>query len=224
VSTRKWPEAFIFDMDGVLIDSERPFLGLLRQLLSEDGVERDVADLRAVCGRPATFFRSHVAPWFDGDAAFDAFLDRYSEGKRALLEAGAIQPFPLAREVLERLGELGVRLAVATTTRRELAMSRLVPPGLAGQFDEIITGDQVVNGKPAPDIFLEAARRLGVEPERCVAVEDSLAGIAAARAAGMAVYALATTFPPEELGGADRVMAGLGELLSHIEGELAATV
>ncbi len=216
------PAAFIFDMDGVLIDSERPFLGLLQQLLSDRGVECDAATLRAVCGRPPSFFRGHLSPRFDGDAAFDAFLESYTEGKRALVEAGAIRPFPLAREVLERLRRLGVKLALATTTARELAMSRLVPHGLAALFDQIVTGDQIVNGKPAPDIFLEAAARLAVEAERCAVVEDSLAGVEAARAAGMRVYALATTFPAEELRGADRVLTGLQELLDYIESELEA--
>lgn len=216
------PSAFIFDMDGVLIDSERPTLGLLQRLLRESGVERDRASLRVVCGRPAGFLAGFLAPLFDHDAsALEAFLERYAQGKLEHLESGAIDVFPHTHDVLTSLRERGLGIALATSTARELALRRLGQHDLERHFDRIVTGDQVVNGKPAPEIFLRAAEALGVEPSTCVVVEDSLVGVEAGRSAGMTVFAIAKTYPAEELDGAHRVFDSMTALHAFIEGEPA---
>jgi HAD superfamily hydrolase (TIGR01509 family) len=213
------PSAFIFDMDGVLIDSERPALDLLRRLLSEAGVERDLTVLRALCGQPAGSLRSYLATCFgDDDDAVDGFIDVYSQGKLAQLANDAIGVFPRTHEVLAGLRSAGVKLALATSTVRDLALRRLAHLDLLRHFDHIVTGDEVANGKPAPDIFLRAAAALGDEPERCVVVEDSLVGVAAGRSAGMRVFAIASTFLPDELTGADRVFTDMAELEAYLTG------
>ncbi len=215
------PSAFIFDMDGVLIDSERPTLGLLQRLLSEAGVERDRASLRVVCGRPAGFLAGYLAPIFDHDArALEAFLERYAQGKLEHLASGAIHVFPHTHDVLTVLHERGFGIALATSTARELALRRLGQHDLERHFDRIVTGDEVVEGKPAPDIFLRAAEALGVEPSACVVVEDSVVGVEAGRSAGMTVFAIAKTYPAEELAGAHRVFESMSALHACIEGEL----
>jgi len=214
------PSAYVFDMDGVLIDSERPTLGLLQRLLSEAGVERDLASLRVVCGRPAGFLNGYLAPLFDHDErALAAFKERYAQGKLEHLESGAIHVFPHTHDVLTFLRQRGLGIALATSTARELALRRLGQHDLERHFDRIVTGDQVTNGKPAPDIFLRAAEALGVEPARCVVVEDSLVGVEAGRSAGMTVFAIAKTYPAEELDGAHRVFESMGELHAFIQGE-----
>ena len=211
--------AFLFDMDGVLIDSERPTLQILNDVLLSVGAERDPAELRAICGRPAGSLQQLLGDWLGGDAeVVAAVMERYDEAKRELASSGSIAAFPGTVDVLSALRERGVGLAVATSTQRVSALERLGKNGLAECFVVVVTGDEVRNGKPAPDIFLLAAERVGVVPGRCVVVEDSLAGVSAGRAAGMAVYAVAQTFEPSELGEAHRVFRDMRELHAFVLG------
>lgn len=218
ITTPSAIDAVVFDMDGVLVDSERPSLALLQQLLAEAGVERDVDALRHVCGRPTPYMRSFLLETLGGDAeAVSAFEQRYAAGKVAQLEAGAVRAFAGVHDLLAELARRGVARAVATSTRAELAQRRLRHFALDGAFDAIVTGDQVEHGKPAPDIFLRAAERLAVAPERCLVVEDSLVGVSAGRAAGMRVAALSTTFPASALAEADVVLRDAAHLLERLD-------
>ena len=208
-------------MDGVLIDSERPSLRLLRQMLADAGVQRDPEALLSVCGRPAGYMDGFLNECFEHDeAAVERFLHAYQEGKLAQLASGAVRVFPRTHELLAALRRAGVKLAVATSTLRELAFERLEHHDLVTRFDHIVTGDQVVHGKPAPDIFLRAAHALAVAPSDCIVVEDSVVGVAAGRSAGMTVYAIAVTFPEEHLAEADRVFADMAALEAHVVAEL----
>lgn len=211
-------EAVIFDMDGVLVDSERPSLGLLQRLLAEAGVQRSVDALRHVCGRPAPYLRRYLLDTLvGGEAAVEAFTARYAQGKLAQLEAGEVQVFAGVHALLDELRRRGVRRAVATSTHEALALRRLRRFELEHAFDAIVTGDQVERGKPAPDIFLRAAERVGAAAPRCLVVEDSLVGVEAGRLAGMRVVALATTFPALELAHADLVVADAAGLLASLD-------
>ena len=210
------PEAFVFDMDGVLVDSERPLLAVLQRLLVAAGVQPRACDLRQVCGRPAGFLRLTLSGYLGEGPDLEAFLERYAAAREQLIEDGAIRAFDAASVVLSLLKHRGVGLAVATSTHAEPAFERLERTGLLHWFDHVVTGDQVVSGKPAPDIFLLAAERLGVPAKACLVVEDSPAGIEAARNAGMMVFAIATTFAVGELGMADRVFGTLNDLHSFL--------
>jgi HAD superfamily hydrolase (TIGR01509 family) len=214
--------AVLFDMDGVLVDSERPLLGLLHELLRDAAVDLRPAILRQICGRPAGFLRRLLSGYLAEPERLDALLARYDVAKRELAASGAIRAFPRTVDVLALLRQRELRLAVATSTQAEAAHARLGQNGLAQWFDHVVTGDEVVRGKPEPDIFLLAAERLGVAPAACIVVEDSTAGVAAGRSAGMTVFALATTFPPDELAAAHRVFADMDELFVHVSGSPAA--
>jgi beta-phosphoglucomutase-like phosphatase (HAD superfamily) len=162
------PAAVLFDMDGVLVDSERPSLALLQTMLREHAVDVPLHDLRSVFGRPPSYLSGFLGPRLAGvgvDAAdfsaeFDARKDRLHRG-------GHILPFPGARALLDDLKRGGWRLAVATTTQRPKMEARLAGTGILELLDASATGDEVAHGKPAPDIFLLAAERLRVQPDRC---------------------------------------------------------
>ncbi len=205
-------DAVIFDLDGVLLDSERPGLVLLAERLEAAGVAFEAAELQAVCGRPRDYLHGFVTERLTplGLDADDFVLD-YDVRKNELIARGAIRPFPGALALLDGLRRAGRRLALATSTERPRAVVRLAGTGLLEAFDVTVTGDEVVRGKPHPDIFLLAAERVGAGRDRCWVVEDSQAGVDAARAAGMRVLAIAGTFEREALMAADHVVDGLVE-------------
>jgi HAD superfamily hydrolase (TIGR01509 family) len=174
----------VFDMDGVLLDSEPLHLEATRVLLAEHGVsyEPDLED---------NFFGCT-----DRDV-FRALKARYplSPGERELAEAwiarvvsllpGRAVPLTGVPGVLLRLRERGLRLALASSSAPAIIDTTLTTLGLADTFEVRVSGHEVERGKPSPDIFLEASRRLGVRPAGCLAIEDSMNGLRAALGAGM---------------------------------------
>src|SRR5262249_12004189 len=124
------------------------------------------------------------------------FRARWSELWRTDVESYGIPTKPGLAELLSFLDEHQILVAVATSSDQDYATFSLRAAGLEGRFEHIVTIDQVVNGKPAPDIYIESARRLGVSPERCVAIEDSDAGALAASAAGMITVIVPDLKPP----------------------------
>ena len=197
----------IFDCDGVLVDSEDLAWRAWRQVLGPHGIELTDEDEHGLTGRTD----SDVYRLAAGRGSLDgeeATLDRVGS---VLDEMFAdLTVFDDAVDTAEHLAGLGVPLAVASSSRRRRLDRALSVTGLDRLFPITVAGDEVANAKPAPDIFLEAARRLGTHPETCFVVEDTPAGVAAGKAAGMAVVAvLRGRYPPEDLQAADRVVPAL---------------
>jgi pseudouridine-5'-monophosphatase len=179
--------AVIFDMDGVLLDTERLYTEATQQIVGRFGKTFDWSVKGNMIGRPAR------------DSA------RYLREREVLFETlmPTAQPMPGARELTAALHARGVPLAVATSSARPIYdLKTLHHRSWFADFAVVVTGDdsRIARGKPAPDIDLLTARDLGVAPERCVAVEDAPAGVEAARAAGMQVVAV-----PDPALGRDRV-------------------
>jgi HAD superfamily hydrolase (TIGR01509 family) len=173
--------AVIFDCDGTLVDSE-PLAGRAwKATVAPYGYEVTDADLEACMGIP--YARTHA--YLSARAELPGAAALWPELRRALfaLIDAELAPFPDAVQALAELRERGVRLAVASSSPRERLDRTLARAGLS--FRVTVAGDEVEHGKPAPDMFLAAAERLDVAPERCVVVEDSGPGVAAGRAAGM---------------------------------------
>lgn len=175
----------VFDLDGVVVDSEptheranAEWLAGLGTALAPDLAEtmmgRRVRDLTDVIAGQAGL-------WPD-----EAFAGREAVFWRMLGEQ-ALPPMPGLHAALARLAGAGLPLAVASSGTRTYVEHVLERLGVAGAFAAVVSGEEVANGKPAPDVYLLAAERLGAEPADCVAVEDAPHGIAAARAAGMRV-------------------------------------
>lgn len=171
----------IFDCDGTLVDSEPLSGDTWRQVVRPYGYEIADADLDAVVGFP--YLRTHA--YFAARAALpapEALLPELNRVLFALIDE-RLEVFADALEAVRELRSRGVPVAVASSSVRERLDRTLARAGLA--FAVTIAGDEVEHGKPAPDMFLLAAERLALAPERCVVVEDSPPGVAAGRAAGM---------------------------------------
>lgn len=182
--------ALLFDFDGLIIDTETAVFGAWCDAFREHGVELKLENWIACVG-------THGGP-FDVYAHLDQLTGKSSDraALRALMDGrkrAATESLPLLPGVRERIAEaksLGWKLAVASSSKRAWVESRLTRHGLLGDFDTICTREDVAKVKPEPDLYLEAARRLGVTPSACVVFEDSLNGVIAGKAAGMYVVAV----------------------------------
>jgi beta-phosphoglucomutase-like phosphatase (HAD superfamily) len=178
------PSAVIFDMDGLLFDTEALWQEALLSAAAEDGREipdevynKSIGVRRSQCG---PLFLSH----FGGDFLFDDFHASWRRHFWLIAESKfAMKPGVL--ELLEFLDQVRLPRAIATSSSRTTVERHLVAHGLMDRFGKIVCRGDYENGKPAPDPFLKAAERLGVEPRLCLALEDSHIGVRSASAAGM---------------------------------------
>ncbi|MGH2948194.1 MAG: HAD family hydrolase [Solirubrobacteraceae bacterium] len=197
--------AVIFDCDGTLVDSEPLARTAWERALAPHGYAVTEADLEASVGLPYPRVHAYFAERVPLPSS-EAFWEELSRELFALLDT-ALTPFDDAVTAARDLRARGVPVAVASSSPRERLHRTLARAGLLDAFDVSIAGDEVEHGKPAPDMFLAAAERLGVEPAACVAIEDSPPGVAAAVAAGMRTLAICRVPGTEAtLAAADRVV------------------
>ncbi len=178
--------AVIFDMDGLMVDTEPLYQRAWQQAASEVGYELGDDLYAQFVGRPTgaceTLLMAGLGPAFP----LERFRERWPALWRSEVNRSGVRAMPGLWEVLSFVDDQKLPAAVATSSEAEFADMTLRQAALSHRFSAIVTGDQVGRGKPAPDIYLEAARRLGVPPSACVALEDSEAGIQAVQRAGMA--------------------------------------
>ena len=191
-------DAAVFDMDGLIFDSERAGFECWSEVAKTYGFNDITALYRECIGCSRVRVEKLVKGAFGEDFPFDRFrqqvfelyTERYGGGKMPLKSG--------AREILEYLKTKGIRTAIASSSDREMVCSLLDGAGLTGYFDGIVAGDMVTRSKPEPDIFLAACRLLGTAPERTVAVEDSYNGIRAAHAGGLRPVMVPDMLPADE--------------------------
>lgn len=215
--------AVIFDMDGVLTDSEPLILAAAIQMFAELGVTTaKAADFHPFIGTGEDRF-------IGGPAAQYGITKPVAEMKARTYEIylqlvpGRLQAFPGARTLVHALKAAGYQVAVASSADRIKVHANLheidLPPAL---FGAVLTGERVTHKKPAPDIFLAAAQELGLPPAQCLVIEDAVTGVQAARSAGMRVIAVCTSFTPDRLATADLVKPALADVtLAEIHALLA---
>lgn len=203
--------AVIFDMDGVLADTERLHAAVEEIILNAAGIPITAAEISRRYGGLADrdFFRAAF-----GDAGVEADIASAIAEKwrrMAAIDPADIRPMPGALALVRRLREDGMELALASSSPRAFIDRVLGALGLDTAFGAVASGDEVGHSKPAPDIFLLAASRLGVAPAACLVLEDSASGLRAARAADMCCVALSVTgVPPAR--DADLIIQHLREL------------
>jgi len=147
--------------------------------------------------------------WATDSAEVERIADRKETIYRELVQRDGVRILPGARELLAALREAGIPRAIASSTPRQNLEAIFASTGLGEWFDAVVCGDDVIHGKPAPDIFLLAAERLGLAPADCVVIEDAHAGIEAAKRAGMPVLGIATTHPVPSLSAANAAVQSL---------------
>jgi HAD superfamily hydrolase (TIGR01509 family) len=210
----------IFDCDGVLVDSERLAVVLESEMLAVLGWRLTRAEvIERFMGRSAAYMLSEVERWL-GHPLPDGWAEDWDERYRQKL-AAELEPVD---GIVEALEQITLLTCVASSSEHDHLRRNLRTVGLYDRFEgRIFSASEVENGKPAPDLFLHAALRMGVEPAGCVVVEDSRYGVQAGRAAGMHVlaYAGGGMTPVEALAGPDTTvfddMRQLPELLANLD-------
>ena len=210
-------EAVVFDLDGIIVDSEHVWDDVRQELAAERGGrwhDRASRDMMGMSSPEWSRYMHDVIGLSESPEEINAEVVRR-------MEAGYRERLPLIPGAVEAVERLAARwpLGLASSSNRELIDLALESSGLGRLFAATVSSEEVARGKPAPDVYLEAARRLGVQPGRCAAIEDSENGILSAKAAGMRVLAIPNPqFPPapEALAEADAVLASIVELTPEV--------
>lgn len=216
-------QAVVFDMDGVLLDSEPLHHEVVNDLLAEHGVVVDADQYKTYLGTTLDYTWTDLIRRFNLLGSLNDYRTRYGD---AILESYRRHSTPSkgARELVQGLKERGLKLAVASSSRTAWVETALDALGLAAAFDTVVTGDMVTHSKPDPEIYLLAAARLNVEPCACIAIEDAPKGVASARAAGMTVIGVRTPYTVHlTLDGATAVLDDLSQFDYGLVGRWTAS-
>ncbi len=186
----------IFDMDGLLLDTERVYRDSWKIVADEFGIEHNLEFPKAVCGTSGSSMIAVVEKYYpqvDAKAFIEACLFHVHESvSKSVPEKRGM------REILNYFKEKGVKIAVASSSEIEVIKGNLQKVGVLDKFDAVVSGLQLEHGKPAPDIFLEAARQIGCDPKDCYVFEDGRSGIRAGAAAGCTTIMIPDLTEPDE--------------------------
>jgi HAD superfamily hydrolase (TIGR01509 family) len=209
--------AVVFDLDGLMVDSEPVAREAWKVLLERHDVHLDEQTADAILGLRLKDSSAFIKQRFN----LPLSLEEISAERRAVfdqLASTGLQPMPGLLGLLSAVDRRGLKRAVATSSHRGYATKMLEMIGAADGFAAVVTGETVRTGKPAPDIYLAAARALGLPPGDCLALEDAPHGVRAAKAAGMRCVAVPNQFTVRlDLGAADRVLPSLSAVTAELD-------
>lgn len=211
--------AVIFDMDGLLLDTERVARRAWDRAMADWGLAIPETVYQTLIGRRLQDVREILVQAFGRDCALEQVVQRKQEYLEAEIARDGVPLKAGALDLIDWLDSQGIPKAVGSSGVREVVTRKLALAGVASRFETVICGDEISRGKPAPDIFLAAARQLQVPPIECAVLEDSEPGIRAALAAGMTALLVPDVFQPSEEVAhmADRVFLSLLEVKAYLE-------
>jgi len=189
--------ALIFDCDGVLVDSEKLSCGAWLPVLERRGIHAVLADIEAFIGKSDQAVLDHYRDRLDTQLEDEIIVER--ENEYFSLARDQLRTFPGLPAALSELSERRIPMAVASSGRPDKIRFSLELVGLSQYFPVTCSAVEVTHGKPAPDLFLRAAQRLGRDPGECAVVEDSLPGVEAGLRAGMRVLGFTSSYPAHVL-------------------------
>lgn len=210
-------KAVIFDNDGVVVNSEPLIFKAASDVFAKYGIRLLPEDVQEGIGAGAKYMGDPAQKYNLTNVPLEQLIlereDRFRE-----LAKNNLRPFPGLKPLLDFLKQNHIKTSVASSAIHDVVLTNLKMAGIGpGIFDNIVDSSAIQNKKPAPDIFLRAADNLGVQPAECIVIEDSLAGVEAARRAGMRVIAFASSFPKQRLKHADFTVEKFEEILEIIK-------
>jgi beta-phosphoglucomutase family hydrolase len=206
-------KAFIFDMDGVIIDSEPIHFEIDMETARHLGFELTSEDLEKYVGMRNPDMWALIKQEYGLSQSVEDIVGFQLAQKLTLLDELQIEPIEGIRALLQDLRSHGIKIGLASSSPRVFIEKVLVKFGIRDFFTSVVSGEEVPEGKPAPDIYLEAAKSLGVMPEECVVLEDARSGVRAAKSAGMRCIGFANPGSGnQDLSAADRIVKSIGEI------------
>ena len=206
-------EGIIFDMDGVLVDSEYTYFQSKSQILSEAGHEVEDSYHFQFMGTTSDYMWEKMKQEFSLPLSVAEYIQQMTALRQAMIKRDGIRVIPHVQEFVKGLSQAGLKLAVASSSSLAEIKVNLAEIGLSEYFSEVVSTEEVEHSKPAPDVYLAAAERIGIMPENCLGIEDTKNGTGAVRNAGMVCVGFANpAFPKQDLAFADRVVSSFAEL------------
>jgi beta-phosphoglucomutase family hydrolase len=204
-------EAVIWDMDGVIADTYAYHFRAWRETFAKRGIDFTEEDFQSAFGVRNDAIIRNTVDKNTTDDEIEAIAQEKEATFRRLIGQD-IKPLPNVLELLGQLHDRGIKMAIASSTVKENLRLIVGSLGIENYFEVIIIGRDVTESKPSPQVFLKAAQRLGANPKNCVVFEDAVAGVKAAKSAGMRCVAITNSHPKEKLAEADLVVASLAEV------------
>ena len=202
----------IFDMDGVLVETEPVYERMYREVYRRFGLELPQEEREFFIGRSSTHIWTYIKNKYSLSQTLEELIRMKEDIYEEMLRAERLAPIPGVVALLDALREQGRTLAIASSSKREIIDYIISAIGVADRFSFISSGDAVSKGKPDPEIFLKVSSHFGCEPSRCVVIEDAASGVKGAKAAGMTVFAYRNPNSGEQdLSSADAVFRNYDE-------------
>lgn len=210
-------EGVLFDLDGTLLDSMTWHIKAWQIILAEKGVaiEDEFLYLNEGAIEATHLLRAIEGRGLDPDPEILKTLLRLQSDLFNRKYAARVAPFPDTLKTLDRLGRAGLDLGLVTSSSSGV-VEKVLGSEIRSRFSAIVTGDEVARGKPHPEPYLTGMKKLGLTPERCLAVENAPAGINSAKAAGLTCVALTTTLDPRHLVQADQIFTSLSHFADRL--------
>ena len=214
-------DAAVFDMDGVIFDSERAVMQCWKELAEKYHIPDIERAVLSCTGTTMKRTKEIMLETYGADFPYDTYAKESSAIYHSRYDGGRLPMKPGVVELLTFLKEEGKKIALASSTRRQTVTNQLRDAGILDFFDKVICGDMVERSKPAPDIFLKACEELGGHPDRTYAIEDSYNGIRAAHAGHLHPIMVLDLLPAdaEMQEKAEVVLSDLLEVISYLKGE-----
>ena len=213
-------KAVLFDMDGLMVDTESLATEAFIHSAKKQGYDMTKEETLLVLGFTTKSIYEFWENYFkNSDVSGKQLVDDHYKYIENILFTTGPRKMPYIEELLKYLKESNYKVAVASSSNMDHIINNMEKTGLKKYIDEFASGAEVENGKPAPDIFLLAAERLGVKPEECLVLEDSKAGVIAGSSAGAKVIMVPDMFKPDEecKERTYRIVGNLGEVISILE-------
>lgn len=203
----------IFDMDGVLVDSEYTFLETKTDMLKTAGFPKDVSYQYQFMGTTFEVMWTIMKEEIGLPESISFYINDMNERREVMIARDGIRAIKGAQDLVKRLFEAGFKLAVASSSPKYEIVRAMTELGLVDYFEVLVSGEEVAHSKPAPDVFLAAAERLGVSAQDAIIIEDTKNGSLAARRAGAYVIGFENpNYPAQDLSNADIIVTDYQEL------------
>lgn len=210
-------KVIIFDMDGVIVDSEYTFLDNKTEMLREEGIDTDVSYQYQYMGTTFEFMWQAMKEEFGLPKTVKEYIAEMNRRRQAIVARDGVRLIKGAQRLIHWLYQHGYRLAVASSSPMVDIKRNLKELGVTECFEYMVTGEDVLSSKPAPDVFLRAAELLDVDPKVCIVIEDTRNGSLAAKAAGMYCFGFANPdYPPQDLSMADKVISDYQDIYIYL--------